>query len=132
MKSFDNSKFDPYKAEVKERWGKTDAYKEHDEKTKNYGKDKWSGLVKDMDVILGEFAICMKNGFEPGSEAPQNLVKKLQNYITENYYTCTAEILSGLGQMYVADERFKENIDKHATGTAAFISEAIVIYSKKQ
>jgi hypothetical protein len=58
-------------------------------------------------------------------------VKKLQSHITENYYTCTIEILSGLGQMYVADERFKNNIDKHADGTAAFISEAIAIYSKK-
>ncbi len=113
-------------------YDKTDAYKEHAEKTKNYGKDKWSSLVSDMDVILGEFALCMKNGSAPGAEDPQNLVKKLQNHITENYYTCTTEILFGLGQMYVADERFKENIDKHADGTAEFISEAIAIYSKKQ
>lgn len=56
----------------------------------------------------------------------------LQNHITENYYTCNREILSGLGQMYVADERFKNNIDKHAEGTAEFISEAIAIYSQKQ
>ena len=132
MKSFGNSKFETYKAEVQERWGQTDAYKEHAEKTKNYGKDKWSSLVADMDVILDEFALCMKNGFAPGAEEPQSLVKKLQNHITENYYTCTTEILSGLGQMYVADERFKNNIDKHADGTAEFISEAISIYSQKQ
>ena len=132
MKVFDNSEFEIYKAEAQERWGKTDAYKEHAEKTKNYGKDKWSSLVSDMDVILGEFALCMKNGSAPGAEEAQNLVKKLQNHITENYYTCTTEILFGLGQMYVADERLKENIDKHADGTAEFISEAIAIYSKKQ
>ena len=54
------------------------------------------------------------------------------NYITENYYHCTNEILAGLGQMYVADERFKNNIDKHADGTAAFISEAIGVYSKRK
>ena len=132
MTAFDNSEFEAYKAEAQERWGKTDAYKEHAEKTKNYGKDKWNGLVADMDVILGEFALCMKSGSEPGAEQPQTLVKKLQDHITENYYTCTKEILSGLGQMYVADERFKHNIDKHADGTAAFISEAIAIYSKKQ
>ena len=62
----------------------------------------------------------------------QSLVQKLQNHITENYYTCTKGILSGLGQMYVADERFKSNIDKHADGTAEFISEAIAVYSQKQ
>ncbi len=132
MKAFNNCEFETYKAEAQKRWGNTDAYKEHAEKTKNYGKDKWSSLLSDMDVILGEFALCMKNGSAPDAEEPQSLVKKLQNHITVNYYTCTKEILSGLGQMYAADERFKNNIDKHADGTAEFISEAIAIYSKKQ
>ena len=132
MKVFDNSEFETYKSEAKERWGKTDAYREYAEKTKNYGEDKRSGILADMDVILGEFALCMKNGCAPGAEEPQSLVKKLQNHITENYYTCTKEILSGLGQMYVADERFKNNIDQHADGTAEFISAAIAIYSQNQ
>lgn len=92
---------------------------------RNYG-------VSDMDSILEEFAVCMKNGSAPGTEESQSLVKKLQNHITENYYTCNRKILSGLGQMYVADERFKNNIDKHADGTGEFISEAIAIYSQKQ
>ena len=56
------------------------------------------------------------------------LVKELQDYITENYYTCTNEILAGLGQMYVADERFKANIDKNGDGTAEFVSKAIENY----
>ena len=132
MKAFDNRKYETYKMEVQERWGKTDAYKEYVEKTENYSKKKRSSLVDDMDIILSEFALCMKNGFEPSAEQSQNLVKKLQNHITENYYTCTNEILAGLGQMYVADERFRNNIDKHEEGTAEFISKAIAIYSKKQ
>ena len=132
MEAFDNSEFEIYKAEARKKWGNTDAYKEHAEKTKNYGMDKWSSLVSDMDIIFREFSICMKNGLESGSEEPQSLVKKLQNHITENYYNCTKEILFGLGQMYVADERFKNNIDKHADGTAAYVCEAISHYSKKE
>ena len=131
MKAFDNSEFEKYKAEAQERWGKTDAYKEHAQKTKGYGKDKWNNLAADMNVILGEFAICMKKGNTPDAEEAQALVKKLQNHITENYYTCTNEILFGLGQMYVADERFKNNIDKHGDGTAAYVSEAIACFCKK-
>ena len=131
MKAFDNSEFERYKAEAQERWGNTDAYKEHAQKTKNYGKDKWSSLVADMDVIFNEFALCMKNSDTPDTEEAQKLVKKLQSHIAENYYTCTNEILLGLGQMYVADERFKNNIDKHADGTAAYVSEAIAYYCKK-
>ena len=119
------------KAEAKEKWGNTDAYKEYTEKTKDYSKDKWNGLENDLNDILAEFALCMKNGKEPDSAEVQNLVKMLQNHITENYYLCTNEILAGLGQMYVADERFKNNIDKHADGAAEFIGEAIEVYCFK-
>ena len=131
MKAFDNSEFEKYKAEAQEKWSNTDAYKEHTEKTKNYSKQKWDTLAEGMNHIMGEFAVCMKNGKMSDSEEAQSLVKMLKNHITENYYLCTNEILSGLGQMYVADERFKNNIDKHAEGTAAFISEAIAVYCGK-
>lgn len=131
MKVFDNSEFERYKAEAQERWGNTDAYKEHAQKTRNYGKDKWSSLIDDMNSIFRELAICMKNGTDPEADESQKLVKKLQSHITENYYACTDEILFGLGQMYVADERFKNNIDKHADGTAAYVKEAISYYCKR-
>jgi hypothetical protein len=84
-----------------------------------------------MDNIMAEFAVCMKNGEEADSPAAQEMVKQLQDHITQNYYHCTKQILAGLGQMYVADERFKNNIDKHADGTAQFICEAIAAYCGK-
>ena len=123
----EDNEFENHDQEVKEKWGKTDAYREHKEKTKNYSKQKRNDLARRMDHIMAEFAVCMKNGEEPGSYKAQKLVEKLQNHITENYYYCTDEILEGLGQMYVADERFKVNIDKHAEGTAEFICEAIKV-----
>ena len=128
MTAFDNSEFEKYKAEAREKWGKTDAYKEHAERTKNYSGQKWNELAAGLEQIMAAFAICMNKGEIPNSSEAQDLVKRLQSHITENYYHCTNEILAGLGQMYVADERFKSNIDKHADGTAAFISEAIQIY----
>ena len=131
MKAFDNTEFENYKAEAREKWGSTDAYREHQEKTKGYSKDKWNSMAADMDAIMGRFAAVLKNGDTPDSAAAQELVKALQSHITENYYTCTKEILFGLGQMYVADERFKNNIDKHGDGTAAFICEAIAVYCNK-
>lgn len=130
MKAFDNSDFERYKAEAQERWGNTDAYKEYAQKTRNYEKNKWNSLIDDMNNIFSEFAICMKNGTDPKESQSQNLVKKLQSHITENYYACTEEVLFGLGQMYLADERFKNNIDKHADGTAAYVNEAISCYCK--
>lgn len=131
MKVFDNSEFDKYKEEVKEKWGNTDAFKEYSEKTKNYSKDKQNSLTDEMNNLFGEFSACMKNSLKPDSENVQNLVKRLQNHISDNYYHCTPDILSGLGQMYVYDERFRENIDKNGVGTAEFVSAAITAYCKK-
>ena len=131
MKAFDNSEFEKHKAEAKEKWGRTEAYREYEERTRNYSKQKWNDLAEGMDHIMEAFAVCMRKVETPDSSEVQNLVKMLQNYITENYYLCTNEILAGLGQMYVADERFKSNIDKYADGTAAFICEAIKVYCSK-
>lgn len=128
MKASDNMEFEKYKTEAGERWGETEAYKEFSEKSKGCTEEKYNALADGMNDIFAEFAVCMKSGAEPDSEAAQNLVKKLQSYITENFYTCTKEILSGLGQMYVLDERFRNNIDKHAEGTAEFVNNSIKIY----
>lgn len=132
LKAFDNTDFQQYKAEAQEKWGKTDAYKEHTEKTKDYSGSKWNSLAADIDAILDEFTLCIKNSAQPQDNEAQALVKKLQTHITENYYTCTDEILAGLGQMYICDERFKNNIDKHGDGTAVFISEAISFYCQNK
>ena len=120
-----------YKTEARSRWGSTDAYREHEEKTKNYTKEKWEEANEGLMAIFAEFAICKESGKSADSIEAQALVSKLQAHITANYYTCTEEILAGLGKMYVADERFKENIDKYGEGTAVFASEAIEVYCKK-
>lgn len=129
MNAFDNSEFEKRKAEAKEKWGTMSEYKEYEEKTRDYSRRKWDDLGEGMDQIMSDFAACMRDGNAPDSAEAQQLVKKLQNYITENYYHCSSEILTNLGQMYVADKRFKDNIDKHGDGTAAFISDAINAYT---
>lgn len=128
MTAFDNRELDRYQAEAKEKWGSTAAYREYEEKTKQYGHQERKDLAEGMDQMMAAFAQCMKQGNAPDSAQAQTLVKSLQTYISETCYRCTEEILAGLGQMYVADERFRSNIDKHAEGTAAYISEAIGIY----
>ncbi len=122
---------DNYVLEVKQRWGETKAYKEHAEKTADYTADKWQEVNDGLMSVLAKFAECKQNCIAADSVEAKELVKELQAYITANYYTCTNEILSGLGQMYVADERFKNNINKHNDGTAEFISEAIKVYCSK-
>ena len=121
-----------YSTEIRERWGATDAYREHEQKTKNYTKEKWAEANDGMMLIFAELATCKANGASADSAETQALVAKLQVHITANYYTCTDEILAGLGKMYVADERFKKNIDKYGEGTAEFAAEGIRIYVEKK
>ena len=115
MNGFDN--------EVKQRWGDTAAYQEYEQKG-GVSDAATAGLM----AIFGEFALCKNSGASADSTEAQALVAKLRAHITANYYTCTDEILAGLGKMYVSDERFKKNIDKYGEGTAEFVAEAIEIY----
>ena len=122
MCAFDNSKLEAYKAEAKAKWGNTEAYKEYEQR----GKHDQGDAMMDIFAQLGE---CLH--LDPADAEVQAWVAKLQNFITANYYTCTRQILAGLGQMYVADERFKANIDRAGgTGTAEFAAKAIEIYCK--
>ncbi|MEG0615850.1 MAG: TipAS antibiotic-recognition domain-containing protein, partial [Oscillospiraceae bacterium] len=132
LNEFDNSEFEnqkeKYAEEVRQRWGDTSAYSENAAKTSGYSAEKWREFNAEMDEILGEFGACLKSGSLPESDTAQKLVQKLQLHISENHYTCTEEILAGLGQMYVCDERFKANIDKNGAGTADFLSKSIAKY----
>ena len=119
-----------YKIEARERYGNTVAYREHEQKAKNYTKEKWVEANDGLMAIFAEFSAHMKKGVSADSVEVQALVAKFQAHITANYYTCTDEILAGLGKMYVADERFKKNIDKYGEGTAEFVFKAIVHYCK--
>ena len=121
-----------YETEARSRWGNTDAYREHEQKTKNYTKEKWVEVNDGLMAIFAEFAACKQSGADANSNESQALVSKLQSHITTNYYTCTDEILAGLGKMYIADERFKKNIDKYGDGTAEFASKAITAFCQEK
>ena len=126
--AFDTRKIDEYAAQAKASWGTTDAYKEFEKKSAGRSREEEQVLGVQMMEIFAEFGKIRNK--KPESEEAQALVKKLQNYITEHYYTCTKEILAGLGEMYVADERFAKNIDRHGDGTAQFMRNTIKAYCK--
>ena len=123
---------DNYSTEARPRCGNTDAYREHEKKTKNYTKEKWTEANDGLMAIFAEFAACKDGGASADSAEAKVLVAKLQAHITANYYTCTDEILAGLGKMYVADEQFKKNNAKHGEGTAEFAADAIAVYCQEK
>lgn len=130
MNAFANHEYESrraeYAAEAKKRWGHTEAYKESEKRASSPEARK--NAMQGMEDIMEEFARCMQSGASPADDKAQALVKKWQDHISASFYTCTNEILKGLGEMYSCDERFKNNIDKHAEGTAAFMTEAIRVF----
>ena len=127
--SFDTKEIDRYAEEAKQKWGKTDAYKEFEAKTVGQSKAQMQSTGDRLMDIFREFGQIRH--LSPASTEAQALVAKLQSFITDNYYTCTKQILFGLGQMYAAGDEMNENIDKAGgEGTGAFARDAITIYCK--
>jgi len=125
--AFDTKKLDEYAAQAKESWGKNEAYKEYEEKAKNWTEETEKNLEVQIMSLFAEFGE-MKD-LDPADEKVQAQVKKLQDYFTEHFYNCTPQILSGLGRMYAGGGEFTENIDSVAgKGTAEFVNRAIEVY----
>ena len=129
--AFKTTEIDDYAEQAKALYGKTDAYKEFEKKTQGKSKEQMNWAGEKMMELFVEFGQMMKDGQQPDDTNVQAQVKKLQEYITEHFYTCTKEILSGLGKMYAGGGAFTENIDKAGgTGCAEFAAKAIEIYCK--
>ena len=126
--AFDKKKQEEYASRAKERWGNTPAYREYEERSANRPAADGERYGREMMKIFTEFGDLRRNGGTPADNAAQALTKKLQDFITEHFYTCTDQILAGLGQMYAAGGEFTESIDRAGgAGTAAFAAEAIRI-----
>ncbi len=121
--AFDKTEQEQYAAEVKQKWGGTKAYQEYSQREKD-------GAIGDPAGLMQCFAaLGALKQLDPADPQVQAAVRALQQFITDHYYTCTPEILAGLGQMYTADDRFRSSIDKAGgEGTAAFAAQAIRVY----
>ena len=128
FEAFDTSKLDEYAAQARASWGDTEAYQEFQKKCSGKTSAEMKSIGNDLMEMFAEFG-TMKDSISPSAPEAQAQVQKLQQFITDHYYTCTNEILKGLGMMYAAGGAFTENIDKKGgLGTAAFVNDAIQIY----
>lgn len=127
--AFDTKKIDEYAKQAKESWGHTNKFKEFEEKQKNRSTEETKTVNQQLMMIFAEFGKVKSENHD--AEVVQALVKKLQNYISDNFYRCSNEILSGLGKMYAGGGYFTKNIDEFAgEGTAVFVNKAIEYYCK--
>ena len=128
---FDKSEIEKYEAEVKAKWGNTKAYQEYKQKKIDSNESSNNKIANELMTMF--FELGELKHLTPNANEVQKKISELQKFITNNYYVCTNEILSRLGEMYVCDERFKNNIDKAGgDGTADFVKQAIVVYCSKK
>ena len=119
-----------YDNEAKAKWENTKQYEEYEQKIKNKSKEEFEKINNNLMNIFRELGALKELSIE--SKEVQEKIGLLQEFITINYYNCTNEILKGLGQMYINDERFKKNIDQAGgAGTAKFVNNAILVYCSK-
>ncbi len=140
FEAFDKSKIEAYKNLAREAWGDTAAFKEYEEKAAGQTDTEKRKAAEDLMDLFFEFGEIMNGRTdelqgvkpEPGHAAVQAQVKKLQDFITRHYYTCTDEILAGLGSIYTSGGDMTKNIDvAGGKGCAEFVAAAIEIYCKK-
>ncbi|WP_026652173.1 MerR family transcriptional regulator [Butyrivibrio proteoclasticus] len=127
---FDSSKFDEYSRRAKEQWNQTPQYKEFAQKSKGWTKEHDQLVMENFMKIFGKFGEIKAS--DPSSKKAQKLVQKMKDYITDNLYTCTDDILYSLGKIYDGGGEFTDNIDKMGgEGCASFVYQAIKIYCGK-
>ncbi|MCI8443121.1 MAG: MerR family transcriptional regulator [Provencibacterium sp.] len=131
FEAFDKTELERYKAETRQRWGTTAAYAEYEQRAQQQGEADQQEISCRLMARFAEMGRLSQQ--QPESAAAQEKVAALQRFITENCYTCTDEILKGLGEMYTADPRMRDSIDRAGgEGTAAFVSQAIAVYCRSR
>ncbi len=119
---------DQYAEEAQQRWGHTEAYRESQRRTKGYTKEDWAAVKAEQDAVFSGFAALV--GHDPVSPEVRAMVKQWKELITRRFYPCSDEMLAGIGEMYLVDERFQKNLDAYGPGTAQLMSEAMKRYTE--
>ena len=130
FRAFDTRKIDEYAREAKASWGQTKEWKEYEQKSRGRTREDNNAIARGMMDIFAEFGAIRDT--DPAAPAAQALVNKLQNYITENFYTCSDAILLNLSRMYDGGGSMTENIDKvGGPGTGDFAAKAIAVHCSR-
>ncbi|MEV7796993.1 MerR family transcriptional regulator [Streptomyces sp. NPDC087512] len=117
---------DQYKEEVEQRWGDTDAYRQSQQRAASYTKEDWQRIQREADEINQRFVALLDEGVPADSEAAMDAAEEHRRWMSRNHYDCGYEMHTGIGEMYVSDERFTRNIDAARPGLAAYQRDAFL------
>lgn len=118
-----------YASEIRSKYGSSEEYAESERRYSALTSTDKDRLAAEQDEIFSAFAELAE--YPPESSEVQEQVKRWQEFITANYYRCTTEILEGLGELYISDARFRDNLNEYGSGTAEIMSRGISVYCGK-
>ena len=127
FEGFDTS---AYADEAERRWGDTTQYQESQRRVSGYGAEEWKQVAAEARDIEDAFAACLADGCAPTNARAVAVAERHRQHISRWFYECTPEIHRGLGEMYVADERFRANWDKRCEGLAEYVRSVLVAKSE--
>lgn len=119
-----------YNKEVIERYGNTEEYLDYEEKTKDYDKKMFDNLKNMMSEIFLKFSNNLKENIPSSDMKTIELVSELKKFLSDNFFYCSNEVLLGIANTYVCDNRFKEFVDSRSVGTSEYVLEAVKYYCK--
>lgn len=122
---FDGFEPEKYEAEVKQRWGDTDAYKESSRRTRKYGEKEWAVIKAESNAIFADAGAAMKAGKKSDSAEGKALAERHRQHVDRWFYPLSREMHVNLADMWEADERFKANIDKNGDGLTVWLAAAV-------
>ncbi|MDQ2761728.1 MAG: MerR family transcriptional regulator [Actinomycetota bacterium] len=120
--------FDPsqYEDEVRERWGKTDAYRESARRAGGYGEREWSAIRAEAEQVTEDFATLMSESEPAEGDRARAVAERHRQHITRWLYPVGAQMHRNLAELYIADPRFAASYEKVAPGLAAYVHDAIL------
>jgi len=116
---------DDHAAEVDERWGTTDAYRES-ARTAGYSKADWVRIKAEGEAATRAMADAMAAGLAADSAAAMDGAEAHRRQIDAAFYRCSYEMHLGLAAMYLADPRFSATYEAIAPGLAQYVHDAIL------
>ena len=127
-------RFDPgeYEQEAEQRWGETDAYRESRRRTTSYSKEDWAAIKAATNAIESDFAAAFQAGSAADGAAAREVAERHRSHISRWFYYCGHQAHRGLGELYVADERFRAHYENMAPGLAQYVRDAIVANADRQ
>ena len=130
-KLFDGFDPDQYAEETEARWGNTDAYKISAKRTKSYTEADWQTIRDEHAAIYADALAARAAGVRPDEPRAMDIAERYRLSFDRWFYPCSTQMHSRLADMWEADRRYADSIDKFGAGLTEYLAAAVRANAKR-